>query len=397
VVEAGSGTVNGIEYAAALGSDIVRGVTNAPPYNYSLAAPAAPVSAVASTAAMDGGDGGWPLLYGANPVTAGNLALAYDEDQIANSERNHTTEQVAYMVFGSAGGNLAPTASFTDSCDHLDCNFTDTSTDNDGTVVTWLWDFGDGNGSSAQNPSHTYAINGDYTVSLTVTDDDGDSDNTSTLVSVIANVAPTAGFTDSCNHLDCNFTDTSSDSDGTVVTWLWDFGDGNGSNAQNPSHTYAINGDYTVSLTVTDDDGDSDSTNTLVSVTANVAPTAGFTDGCDHLDCNFTDTSSDSDGTVVTWLWDFGDGNGSNAQNPSHTYATSGDYTVSLTVTDDEMLLQRRASPIAAQSLTATSPIHPATVTAPSLPGHGTLVTAMVPMSRIRVTAMPRREITPSR
>jgi PKD repeat protein len=200
VVEAGSGTVNGIEYAAALGSDIVRGVTNAPPYNYSLAAPAAPVSAVASTAAMDGGDGGWPLLYGANPVTAGNLALAYDEDQIANSERNHTTEQVAYMVFGSAGGNLAPTASFTDSCDHLDCNFTDTSTDNDGTVVTWLWDFGDGNGSSAQNPSHTYAINGDYTVSLTVTDDDGDSDNTSTLVSVIANVAPTAGFTDSCNR-----------------------------------------------------------------------------------------------------------------------------------------------------------------------------------------------------
>jgi PKD repeat protein len=78
-------------------------------------------------------------------------------------------------------------------------------------------------------------------------------------------------------------------------------------------------------------------TNALVSVTApNVAPTAGFTHGCTDLDCNFTDTSTDSDGTVVAWLWDFGDGNGSSAQNPSHSYAAAGDYTVSLTVTDDD-------------------------------------------------------------
>lgn len=102
VIETGSGTIGGIEYAAAAGGDIVEGVTSAnpsPPYNYSIATPATPNVAVVSSAAMDDNDGGWPLLYGANPVVAGTLALAIDEDQVADTERAHSSEQVAYMVF----------------------------------------------------------------------------------------------------------------------------------------------------------------------------------------------------------------------------------------------------------------------------------------------------------
>jgi len=68
-----------------------------------------------------------------------------------------------------AGGNNPPVASFTESCTNLACTFTDTSTD-DGTLVSWAWTFGDGGSSSSQNPSHTYAAAGTYTVSLTVTD-----------------------------------------------------------------------------------------------------------------------------------------------------------------------------------------------------------------------------------
>ncbi|HKJ16130.1 MAG TPA: PKD domain-containing protein, partial [Xanthomonadales bacterium] len=276
VFEAGSGTVNGIEYSAGLGSDIVRGPTNSPPFNYSFNGVGAPTSSVVSTAALDGGDGGWPILYGTNPVSAGNLALMYDEDQIANSERSHTTEQVAYVVFGVAGDNLPPAAGFTQSCTDLDCGFTDASSDGDGNVVSWSWDFGDGNGSSAQNPDHSYSSAGSYTVTLTVTDDDGATDNASTLVTVAAaNSAPTADFTYGCTDLNCGFTDTSTDSDGSVVSWSWDFGDGNGSSAQNPDHGYSSAGSYTVTLVVTDNNGASDNVSALVTVTE---PPAGWTE-----------------------------------------------------------------------------------------------------------------------
>ncbi len=81
-----------------------------------------------------------------------------------------------------------------------------------------------------------------------------------------ANNAPSASFSDSCTDLSCSFTDGSSDSDGSVVSWAWNFGDGSTSSAQNPSHTYGAAGTYTVSLTVTDDDGASNSTSSSVTV-----------------------------------------------------------------------------------------------------------------------------------
>ena len=73
-------------------------------------------------------------------------------------------------------GNQAPTAAFTFDCADLECTFTDTSTDADGAIASWSWDFGDSGTSTAQNPIHTYAAYGNYNVSLTVTDDDGDPD-----------------------------------------------------------------------------------------------------------------------------------------------------------------------------------------------------------------------------
>jgi PKD repeat protein len=83
----------------------------------------------------------------------------------------------------------------------------------------------------------------------------------------IPNQAPTAGFTHSEVDLTANFTDISTDSDGTIANWSWDFGDGSGSTAQNPNHSYASGGTYTVSLTVTDNDGGTDSNSASVTVT----------------------------------------------------------------------------------------------------------------------------------
>ncbi len=101
VVEAGTGTMNGTAYVAALGAETIRGVEDAPPYNYSLPSfLTGATAAVASSAGMDGIEGGWPILYGAAAVSPTALGLAIEEDWYFDSERNHTTENVGYMVFG---------------------------------------------------------------------------------------------------------------------------------------------------------------------------------------------------------------------------------------------------------------------------------------------------------
>ena len=81
-------------------------------------------------------------------------------------------------------GNMPPNAAFTFSCTNLDCDFTDQSTDSDGSIVSWSWDFGDTGSSSSQNPSHTYGADGTYTVELTVTDNEGATDMVSQPVTV---------------------------------------------------------------------------------------------------------------------------------------------------------------------------------------------------------------------
>ena len=152
--------------------------------------------------------------------------------------------------------NMSPDASFDVVCADAVCSFSDTSTDPDGVIVARSWRFGDGATSTAQNPSHRFASEGAYTVTLRVTDDFGDQANASqTLSTSLPNVAPTAAFSDACSDLSCSFTDESADSDGEIVAWAWRFGDGTTSTAANPGHAYADYGTYTVSLTVTDDAG----------------------------------------------------------------------------------------------------------------------------------------------
>jgi hypothetical protein len=155
----------------------------------------------------------------------------------------------------------------------------------------------------------------------------------------VSNIAPVAGFNYTVNGLSATFTDTSSDSDGSVVTREWDFGDGSQASAGNPTHTYASAGTYDVTLTIIDDAGASDSVTRAVTVTAqaaNTPPVASFSYSVRGLTATFKNLSSDSDGSIVASQWDFGDGISSPTTSPTHTYAGVALYNVQLTVTDDD-------------------------------------------------------------
>ncbi|UCG74043.1 MAG: PKD domain-containing protein [Chromatiales bacterium] len=162
----------------------------------------------------------------------------------------------------AAAGNNPPMASFTTSVAGLQVDFTDTSSDSDGSVVGWAWDFGDGMAAGVQNPSHAYGAGGTYTVTLTVTDDDGSQDATSQSVTVSetgSNAPPVASFSYTCSGRDCTFDGRSSSDDVEIVSYAWDFGDGGNSTAVSPGYTYASTGNYTVTLVVSDIEAASDS------------------------------------------------------------------------------------------------------------------------------------------
>ncbi|MEL6191098.1 MAG: PKD domain-containing protein [Bacteroidota bacterium] len=230
------------------------------------------------------------------------------------------------------------TVNLTTICPGVEVQFTDTSIP-DTTLTGWLWDFGDGNTSTAQNPTHTYTIPGDYDVTLTVTNLLSCSAST-TQTNVITVVTPTTtqftpSATSGCIPFEVDFTDTSIAGDQPIVSWSWDFGDGTSSIAQNPSHTYTTPGSYTALLTTTDGSGCQVSSQVTINVFG--PPTAEFNAldriGCSPENITFVDLSS-GPAPIATWSWDFGDGGTSNAASPTHTYTADGLYDVSLMITD---------------------------------------------------------------
>lgn len=210
------------------------------------------------------------------------------------------------------------------------------SADPGGTIASYAWNFGDGNTGTGIAPSHTYLSDGTYGVTLTVTDDDGRTASVSQNVVVDANEPPVASFTSTVTDNSVAFDATSSsDPDGTIVSYSWDFGDGNTGTGVAPTHNYTANGTHSVTLTVTDNAGRTDTETQSVSVAT--FPTASFTWSVDNLDAIFdATTSSDPDGTIVTYDWNFGDGNTGTGVAPTHTYAGPGTYSATLLVTDDD-------------------------------------------------------------
>jgi len=149
--------------------------------------------------------------------------------------------------------------------------FYDDSTDSDGSILAWEWDFGDGETSRRKDPTHTFSDKGTHRVTLTVEDDDGNTDTVTKSVTV-ENLPPTAEFAASTTTAETDeeirFTDDSEDPEDHQLSYSWDFGDGSDSDASSPSYSYDEDGTYTVELTVTDDEGETATASTSVTITA---------------------------------------------------------------------------------------------------------------------------------
>jgi PKD repeat protein len=127
---------------------------------------------------------------------------------------------------------------------------------------------------------------------------------------------------------------SSYDPDGTLIGFEWDFGDGEKGTGVSPTHTYVQDGVYPVELTVTDNRGTPDTDSTTATI-SDIEPVAQFSgtprSGNPPLTASFIDLSTSYDG-IASWLWNFGDGDSSTEQNPTHIYTEAGIYDVSLTV-----------------------------------------------------------------
>ena len=227
--------------------------------------------------------------------------------------------------------------------------FTATGEDPDGEITSYHWDFGDGITSIEQNTTHKYSENGEYLVTLTLTDNDGATIKEEFQIYIVGEPLPRAHATSDqqISRPPCkiNFKATGEDFDGEIVSYHWDFGDENTSNEQNPTYTYTNCGTYTVNLTVTDDDGLTATDIIQISIIENHRPHTTIEYSCRNshrapMKVNFYANTSDIDGKIVGYKWEFTDAilpknKVIETQNATRTYWRTGTYFVKLTVYDD--------------------------------------------------------------
>ncbi len=293
-----------------------------------------------------------PLTVNFSSTSAG--AVSYNWDFGDGNSGTGPAPSHTYTVFGSfdvtlivsnASGcndtlkrpgyiNISPTDVQINSLPRSGCapftwNFSTTTTTID-PIISYTWDFGDGNTGSGPAPAHTYTVAGNYTVSVIVITAGGCSDTSTVVSGINVGTKPVANFTanprDVCAKLPVNFTDQST---GNVTQWLWFFGDGGTSTDQNPIYEYQDTGYFDVTLIVWNNGcPDTIKFTDYIHVKPPIAAFSPSFNCGNPRQITFTDMSIGAD----QWAWNFGDGNTSTTQSPVHTYADTGTYIVTLTV-----------------------------------------------------------------
>jgi PKD repeat protein len=285
-------------------------------------------------------------FYDSGNYVSNSSSIEFEPNNIKFSQEGYyVVELNAYDEYGNLDitvdttqvlNNVAPAISFStdNACIDNFNTFTASSSD-DPSITSWNWNFGDGNSDAGQTVNHQYDTTGEYKVSLVIDADNGCQNNTSQLINIYD--PPVADFVIS-DTFNCTFNEvqfinnTVYSNPDSLITWNWDFGDGTGtSNELTPLFSYSTGSDYNVTLTATIPGCESD---TIQTITITQGPLAAFTyqEPCDGETVLLTNTTLNPEPRSSNpYLWDFGDGNTSTQESPSHLYDSASTYKVILT------------------------------------------------------------------
>ncbi len=273
-------------------------------------------------------EGGTPATSSEqNPTVTYNQAGEFDVTLVASNAVG--TETLVKNDLVVVSENL-PTSAFTAVVDGLVVTFFNNSQNE----LSYQWNMDDGFMFEEANPTHTYSTHGYYDIVLITHNGCGSDTLIQTIIVDPSNVVPNPEFTSSissgCAPLTVEFFDQSTPN---TTAWFWQFQDGNPSTSseQNPVVTFNTPGSFFAKLVASNDAGsDTEYKGDYVLVT-NDAPSVDFTFGTSDLNAFFFNSANNA----TSYLWDFGDNNTSTEENPTHIYATSGDYEVTLTAINE--------------------------------------------------------------
>ncbi len=283
------------------------------------------------------------------------------QDNSGLENGNSDTDKIVVKVSESPVANAGPDQTV---CAGAPVHFDGTeSKDVDGVVDRYFWDFGDGDVGGGPNPVHIYENAGEYRVTLTitgtVTGNCSNSDTDEMLATVHeAPVIQIIGPDRAAPGVQVLFSGTTeTEGKSTDIEWEWDFGDGSRATGKEASHTFQKPGNYLITLTgesQSDTDCNRSQTQTQIQVNAQPAaniriidakadpradtPNSRWAAPVNHAVHFDGSLSSDNDGAVMQYRWDFGDGGVGEGVSPIHIYQTPGIYPVTLTVIDNTLV-----------------------------------------------------------
>jgi gliding motility-associated-like protein len=210
--------------------------------------------------------------------------------------------------------------------------FTNTSSISNGFIASSYWIFGGGNTSQQMNPVYTFPNPGTYPVTLIATSNMGCPASTTQTVAIYPNPVPSFIAPATCKNSVVNFSNTSSQQNGSITAFNWQFSNGANSQLMNPSQTFTQSGTQNATLTITNNHNCTATTNSPVTVHPLPAVAFSAANVCQGSNTGFVNNSSISSGSIINYVWDL-DGNGTSDSyiaNPSYLYPNPGTYTVKL-------------------------------------------------------------------